>query len=132
MDVSLNQSIYVNPSISKKEYEGNLIIAPPSALGTSWQKRFPAFEIGIASGWMNMRGPRRMRAVDRGFVLSDHADWQGLTTAIRATNCEKVIVTHGYTNIFSKWLNEQGIEASIESTEFEGEQVEEKGESNVE
>lgn len=132
MGVVLNQSTYVDPSISKKEYEGSLIIAPPSALGTSWQKRFPTFEVGIASGWMNMRGPRRMRSVDRGFVLSDHADWQGLITAIRATECERVIVTHGYTNVFSKWLNEQGIETSIESTEFEGEQVEEKEESKVE
>lgn len=124
MEIPLNESIYVNSDIPKKEYEGGLIIAPPSALGTAWTKKFPAFEVGIASGWMNLRGPRRRQSVDRGFVLSDHADWKGLNTAIRATECEKVIVTHGYTNIFSKWLNENGIEAQVEDTEFEGELIE--------
>ena len=79
----------------------------------------------MASGWMNVRGTRRRQSVDRGFVLSDHADWQGLNTAIKATGCEKVIVTHGYTNIFSKWLNDQGIETQVEDTEFEGEMAEE-------
>lgn len=121
MGVSLNETVYVTPEIAKKEYEGSLIIAPPGALGTSWTKKFPPFEVGIASGWMNMRGPRRRRSVDRGFVLSDHADFEGLNTAIKATDCEKVIVTHGYTNIFSKWLNDQGIETQVENTEFEGE-----------
>lgn len=131
MGVSLNETIYVTPEIPKKDYEGSLVIAPPSALGTSWQKKFPAFEVGIASGWMNMRGPRRRRSVDRGFVLSDHADWGGLNTAIKATECEKVIVTHGYTNIFSKWLNDQGVDTQIENTEFEGE-LAEVGEGKVE
>lgn len=131
MGVSLRDTTYVAPAIDKKEYKGNLVIAPPSALGTSWQKRFQPFEVGIASGWMNMRGPRRRRSVDRGFVLSDHADWEGLNKAIKATDCEKVIVTHGYTSIFSKWLNDQGIETQIENTEFEGELVE-VGEGKVE
>jgi putative mRNA 3-end processing factor len=124
MGVKLNDTIYVTPEIQKKEYEGSLIIAPPAALGTSWQKKFPAFEVGIASGWMNMRGPRRRQSVDRGFVLSDHADFESLNIAINATGCEKVIVTHGYTNIFSKWLNENGIYSQVESTEFEGELAE--------
>jgi putative mRNA 3-end processing factor len=124
MGVKLNDTIYVAPEIQKKEYEGSLIIAPPAALGTSWQKKFPAFEVGIASGWMNMRGPRRRQSVDRGFVLSDHADFESLNTAIKETGCEKVIVTHGYTNVFSKWLNENGIDSQVESTEFEGELAE--------
>ncbi|EPR70947.1 ligase-associated DNA damage response exonuclease [Cyclobacterium qasimii] len=124
MGVGLNETTYVTPEINKKDFKGALVIAPPSALGTSWQKKFQPFEVGIASGWMKMRGPRRRRSVDRGFVLSDHADWDGLNTAIKATECEKVIVTHGYTNIFSKWLNDQGIETQIEATEFEGEQLE--------
>ena len=63
---------------------------------------------------------KRRSAVDRGFVLSDHADWEGLNQAIKATQCEKVITTHGYTDIFTQWLNEQGIDAQVESTEFEG------------
>ncbi len=121
MGVSLNETIYVEPEMKKKDFEGSLIIAPPGALGSSWQKKFPAYEVGMASGWMKVRGTRRRESLDRGFVLSDHADWGGLNTAIKATECQKVIVTHGYTDIFSKWLNNQGIETTVESTEFEGE-----------
>lgn len=124
MGVQLNETIYVQPEMKKKEFEGSLIIAPPGALGSSWQKKFPAYEVGMASGWMNVRGTRRRESLDRGFVLSDHADWNGLNTAIEATACEKVIVTHGYTNAFSKWLNDKGIETAVESTEFEGEENE--------
>jgi len=121
MGVSLNETIYVEPEMKKKDFEGSLIIAPPGALGSSWQKKFPAYEVGMASGWMKVRGTRRRESLDRGFVLSDHADWGGLNTAIKATECQKVIVTHGYTDIFSKWLNNQGIETTVEGTEFEGE-----------
>lgn len=119
--IDLRETTYVDPNDKKKDYAGSLVITPPSALGNSWQKKFRPFEVGIASGWMNLRGPRRRRSVDRGFVLSDHADWNGLLKAIKATECEKVIVTHGYTSIFSQYLQEQGYDAAIESTEFEGE-----------
>ena len=125
MGVELNETTYITPEIQKKAYEGSLIIAPPGALSSSWQKKFPAYEVGMASGWMKVRGTRRRQTVDRGFVLSDHADWSGLNTALKETECEKVIATHGYTNIFTKWLNDQGIEAQVESTEFEGELMEE-------
>jgi putative mRNA 3-end processing factor len=131
MGLKLNETTYINPKINKNEYKGALVIAPPAALGTSWQKKFQPFEVGMASGWMKMRGPRRRRSVDRGFVLSDHADWQGLNKAIKATECERVIVTHGYTNIFSKWLNDQGLETQIEATEFEGELLEETGNTDA-
>lgn len=124
MGINLNETTYVSPDIKKMAYLGSLVIAPPSALGTSWQKKFQPFEVGNASGWMKLRGPRRRRSVDRGFVLSDHADWEGLNAAIKATECEKVIVTHGYTNVFSKWLNDQGMATQIEATEFEGETLE--------
>ncbi|MEQ8907700.1 MAG: ligase-associated DNA damage response exonuclease [Vicingaceae bacterium] len=123
MGVDLRATTYIDPDDKKKDYAGNLIIAPPSALGTSWQKKFRPFEVGMASGWMNLRGPRRRRSVDRGFILSDHADWNGLNQAIKATECERVIVTHGYTSIFSQYLQEQGYDAAIESTEFEGEVI---------
>ena len=124
MGVQLNDTIYVQPEMKKKDFEGSLIIAPPGALGSSWQKKFPAYEVGMASGWMNVRGTRGRESLDRGFALSDHADWKGLNTAIEATSCEKVIVTHGYTNVFSKWLNDKGIGTTVESTEFEGEENE--------
>jgi len=121
MGIELKASTYVDPDEKKKDYSGDLIIAPPSALGTSWQKKFRPFEVGIASGWMAMRGPRRRRAVDRGFVLSDHCDWEELNTAIKGNGCERVITTHGYTSIFTQWLQEQGYDATIENTDFEGE-----------
>lgn len=131
MGIGLKASEYVDPDDKKKDYAGSLIIAPPSALGTSWQKKFQPFEVGIASGWMAMRGPRRRRSVDRGFILSDHADWDELNTAIKECGCERVITTHGYTSIFTKWLQEQGYDATIENTDFEGE-LGEVGEGNSE
>ena len=70
---------------------------------------------------MAIRGARRRRAVDRSFVLSDHADWDGLLSAINSTECENVITTHGYTDIFAKYLNEQGLNALSEKTEYEQE-----------
>ncbi|MDX1629601.1 MAG: DNA ligase-associated DEXH box helicase, partial [Fulvivirga sp.] len=78
---------------------------------------------GMASGWMALRGTRRRRAVDRGFALSDHADWDGLNRAVKESEAEKVFVTHGYTYVFSKWLNSIGIDADIVETQFEGESM---------
>ncbi len=111
----------VTADINKKEYKGGLVLAPPSAIGSAWQKKFQPFSEGIASGWMALRGARRRRSVDRGFILSDHVDWPGVNTAIRETGAQKIITTHGYTSIFTKWLLEQGYQASAESTQFEGE-----------
>lgn len=104
-----------------------LIIAPPSAQGTPWMRRFGAVSTGVASGWMQLRGTRRRKAVDRGFALSDHADWPGLLEAIQATGAEQVWVTHGYTAVLARWLNEQGLQARAVATQFEGE-VEESSE----
>jgi len=75
-------------------------------------KKFGPYRTGICSGWMNVRGTRRRRAADRGFVLSDHADWEGLISAITATEAEKVYLTHGSTASFGKFLQEErGIDA---------------------
>lgn len=85
--------------------------------------RFGPAETGFASGWMRMRGVRRRRGADRGFVMSDHADWTGLNTAIAETGAERIFVTHGYTSVFGKWLEDQGYDAQIVETEFEGESI---------
>jgi putative mRNA 3-end processing factor len=77
---------------------------------------------GFASGWMLVRGARRRRAVDRGFVLSDHADWPELLQAIDATGAERVLVTHGAVPAMVRWLRERGIAAQGLETRFEGEQ----------
>jgi putative mRNA 3-end processing factor len=109
----------------KSAFKGSLIIAPPSAMGTPWMKRFGPYRTGICSGWMNIRGTRRRRAADRGFVLSDHADWEGLTQAIEATEAEKVYLTHGSTASFGRFLQEEkGINAVELQTLFGVEEIE--------
>lgn len=89
---------------------GALIVAPPSVLGTPWLRKFQPLSTGFASGWMQVRGAKRRKAVDRGFALSDHADWNGLLLAVKETGASKVIAMHGSKEIFAKFLNEKGIE----------------------
>ncbi|HWB58968.1 MAG TPA: ligase-associated DNA damage response exonuclease [Chthoniobacteraceae bacterium] len=88
-----------------------LVIAPASTMGSPWLAKFGGASHASASGWMQLRGARRRQALDRGFVLSDHADWDGLISSIRATGAGRVHVTHGYTTQLARWLNENGIEA---------------------
>ena len=120
--VSLPDTRYVMNE-SRKAFAGGLILAPPGANGSSWVRRFGDFSSGLASGWMQVRGARRRRAIDRGFVLSDHADWSGLLNAIRATGAETVWVTHGYSAPLVRWLSEQGLNSRGLETRFEGEQL---------
>ena len=114
----LPDTIHVTPDLDPKAHPGALVIAPPSALGSSWARRFGAQSTGFASGWMRLRGVRRRRAADRGFVISDHADWPGLMQAIRETGAENIYPTHGYTDIFARWLNSEGYNAQVVPTEF--------------
>ena len=95
-----------------------LILAPPSAASSPWMKRFGEVSHAMVSGWMQVRGARRRRAVDRGFVLSDHADWPGLLSAIQATGAERIIVTHGNTAALIRWLKESGRIAQSFETEY--------------
>ncbi len=95
-----------------------MVIAPPSAAGSAWMKRFPDYADAFASGWMQVRGNRRRRGVDRGFVLSDHADWEGLNTAIAATGATKVLVTHGSTATLARYLTERGLDAQSVHAEY--------------
>lgn len=105
------QGIALPPSIDPKDYRRALILAPPSAMGSPWQKRFAPASTAMASGWMRIRGTRRRRALDRGFVISDHADWTGLLRAIETTGAENVWVTHGYRAPLARWLVEHGTKA---------------------
>lgn len=95
-----------------------LVMAPPSAQGSPWLKRFGDFSDAFASGWMQLRGTRRRRALDRGFVLSDHADWPGLLEAVGATGAPRVIVTHGYVEPLVRYFAEQGLDAGAFRTEY--------------
>ena len=96
-----------------------LVVAPPSAHGSPWERRFGPASTAFASGWMRIRGTRRRRSLDRGFVFSDHADWSGLLRAIEATGAESVWVTHGYRAPMVRWLAERGLQALAVETRFE-------------
>src|SRR5579864_7982932 len=119
--VSLPATIHSSAGEKGVDWTRALIVAPPSAHGTPWTRKFGHASTGFASGWMRIRGTRRRRAVDRGFVLSDHADWPGLLRAIEATGAEQVWVTHGYTSVLVRWLREHGLDARLFATHFEGE-----------
>ena len=120
----LPDTLRVTPDLKAKDHPGAMIVAPPSALGSIWARRFTGASTAFASGWMAMRGVRRRRGVDRGFVMSDHADWAGLNTAIAETGAERIFVTHGYTSVFRQWLESQGYNAAIVETEYEGDDAE--------
>jgi putative mRNA 3-end processing factor len=98
-----------------------LVIAPPSVLGSPWLKLFGETSIAVASGWMTVRGVRRRRNVEQGFVVSDHADFPGLLAAIEASRAERVLVTHGFADVLARYLRERGRDASPLATRFTGE-----------
>jgi putative mRNA 3-end processing factor len=118
--VRLPKTTYAGSVSNKKEFAGSLIVAPPSAQGSTWLRRFVPHSTGFASGWMMVRGARRQRAIDRGFVLSDHADWPELNKAIAETEAETVYVTHGFSQEVARWLNENGMNAVTLKTQFVG------------
>jgi putative mRNA 3-end processing factor len=110
--------------LKKDAFRKAMIIAPPSAAGSAWLRRFTPVSLGVASGWMAIRGTKRRRAADKGFALSDHADWQGLNDAVKVTGAERIYVTHGYSSQFSRWLCDLGYDAKPVETMFEGESAE--------
>ena len=126
--IDLPPTEQVTKEMPKEKFRKAMVITPGSALGTPWTNKMRPFSTAMASGWMQLRGWRRRASLDRGFVLSDHADWDALLLAVRETGAERVIATHGYTDIFSDHLKTLGYDACAESTEFAGEgAVEELG-----
>jgi putative mRNA 3-end processing factor len=121
--VSLKNTIPVNEHLARAELLSGVIIAPPAVQNSNWLKKFEPIRNGVVSGWMALRGARRRRNADKGFVLSDHADWDGLNEAISLTGAENIFVTHGYTDILSKWLIDKGLNAHPLETNFEGDEV---------
>lgn len=114
--------VHTSTADSRKAVKGaGLVVAPPSVLGTPWLKKFSPASLSFASGWMMVRGNRRRRGVDRGFVVSDHADWPGLLETIDACGCESVGATHGYTATLARYLREQGLDADEVATRYVGE-----------
>lgn len=99
-------------------YAGALVLAPPSAAGSPWMRRFGESATGFCSGWMRVRGDRRRRGYDRGFVLSDHADWPSLLRSFRETGARRILLTHGHTETMCRYLREQGIDAAALATDY--------------
>lgn len=108
----------VNIKEQYKQLDQGIVIVPPSLLDTKVLAKIPNMAHAICSGWMQVRGARRWRSADAGFAISDHADWKGLVTTIRETGAERVYVTHGQTAVFTKYLNEIGINAEEVKTQF--------------
>ena len=119
--LALPDTTYVSPDLQIKNHPGALVLAPPGAMAGPWMRKLGTTSTAFASGWMALRGVRRRRAADRGFIVSDHADWDGLNAAIKDTTAEKIFVTHGYTNSFERWLRDEGYDAHTVSTAYEGE-----------
>lgn len=111
---------------------GALVLAPPAAADGSWLRSLGPTSTAFASGWMRIRGTRRRRGADRGFVLSDHADWGGLLQAIDATGASRVDLTHGTTTAMTRYLRERGLDARALATPFEGEAGAESPDDGVE
>ena len=119
--VPLPPTQYVGDADSGSSWSGAMVIAPQSANGSVWMRRFGNASTAFASGWMTIRGRRRQRSVDRGFILSDHVDWPALLQVVRDSGAERVIATHGYSDVLVRFLREQGLQAEALATEFRGE-----------
>jgi putative mRNA 3-end processing factor len=124
--VLLPAAEHASPENAKKYRGKAIVLAPQSAMSTTWVRKFAPFSGGIASGWMQVRGFRRRRSADRGFVLSDHVDWAGLMQTIEETGADHVIATHGYTGPLVRYLSEKGMEAVAFETRFKDEGEEEE------
>ena len=116
--VDLPPTLLATDVQDKSDFKHALVLCPPSAAAGPWIRRFGEFSDAFASGWMQLRGARRRGGYDRGFVLSDHADWPGLMGAIAATGAERVIVTHGSVPVMVRHLAEQGLLAGAFETEY--------------
>ena len=119
--IAMPATTYAGSMPRSHDWSSSLIVAPPSAAGSTWLRRFGNVSAAFASGWMRIRGARRRRSVDRGFVLSDHVDWPSLLAAIEATGAQRVLVTHGYRAPVVRWLEEHGISAEAVASKWEGE-----------
>ncbi|WP_374028960.1 ligase-associated DNA damage response exonuclease [Bdellovibrio bacteriovorus] len=103
-------------------FKGELILAPPSAHRSPWMKRFKEPQTAFASGWMQVRGTRRRKGYEKGFALSDHADWNELNQTISETGASTIFLTHGRTDVLARYLEEQGKTVRLFQTEYEAEE----------
>jgi putative mRNA 3-end processing factor len=102
-------------------FAGELVLAPLSARGTPWMRRLGDMSDAFASGLMRVRGVRRQRGYDRGFVLSDHADWPALLETVAETGASRVLATHGHAEALARYLSQHGLQSGVIRTAWEGE-----------
>ena len=126
--VDLPETKLVSEVTDPEDFKRALVLCPPSAASSPWSKRFGDFSDAFASGWMQLRGARRRGGYDKGFVLSDHADWPGLMGAIGATGASRVIVTHVSIPVMVRYLSAQGLQAQAFQTEYGNDAAEERAE----
>ena len=130
--IALPDTIHASADLDRSAYTGAIVLAPPSALGSAWARKFGRQQTAFASGWMALRGIRRRRAGDRGFVISDHADWPGLLGIVEASGARSIGVTHGSSEPLARYLAEtRGLETFVVPTRYRGE-AEEEVQSNSE
>ncbi len=111
--VNLPPTTHVGSIDGKHDWRGAMVVAVPSAHHTPWMRKFGRVSTAMASGWMAIRGARRRRSVDRGFILSDHVDWPTLSKAVESCDPEAVWVTHGYSAVVARYLQENGRDAVV-------------------
>jgi putative mRNA 3-end processing factor len=95
----------------KSQRAGAIVLCPPSALNELWSRRFPDPVTAFASGWMRVRARGRQRGVALPLVISDHADWDGLTATIAATGAGEIWVTHGQEDALVHFSMTHGLKA---------------------
>jgi putative mRNA 3-end processing factor len=120
--VLMPETYLVSEQKEKRSYAGELVLAPPSTAGSTWLRRFGPAQHAFASGWMQLRGNRRRQNMDRGFVISDHADWRALLQTIHQSGAKRVLATHGNTDALVRTLQEQGLRAERLQTDFGAEE----------
>ncbi|RPD42676.1 ligase-associated DNA damage response exonuclease [Chitinophaga barathri] len=108
----------ITPDTPKERFKNSLVIAPPSTADSTWMRKLAPYSLGVCSGWMQVRGNSRRMNADAGFAISDHADWQGLLSTIKETGAEKVFVTHGFSSVLARYLQEHNIQAEEIKTAF--------------
>jgi putative mRNA 3-end processing factor len=123
-DAGVEIMLPVEPVVERPRgtsFAGRLILAPPSARGTPWMRRLGPFSDALTTGLMQVRGVRRQRAYDRGFVLSDHADWPALLATVAETGAARVVGTHGHADALARYLGEAGLATAVMRTAWDGE-----------